>query len=591
MAALYTTIWLSLLLFCAGEAGRWTGGERGRTPAKWAWWAYAAGAALCVVHIVVAMAVAHGWSHASAVEATARQTAAVYGLDWGGGVFVNYLFVAVWLLEAWRWRSRGPGRRVDAITWAARILFLIVIVNGAVVFASSARRIAGAAIVAVLLWIYFRRGRGKVSVMVRAVLIVTLVAAGLAAAPPQPAGQAAVRALTGVRIVPLGVSPGIENATIIIRDGRIVALGAAGKFPVPAGAEITKLDGKFVVPGLISAHAHVSDVDGLKPRAYTMANTLRQLGVFARYGITTVWSLGGEQAPAFEARDTQSVATLNRARIYLAGEVVTGATPEAARAAVARVAAMKADVIKIRVDDNLGSTTKMAPDVYRAVIDEAHTHKLRVAAHIFYLDDAKDLLRAGVDAIVHSVRDRDVDEEFLSLMKSAQVPYVPTLTREISTFVYESTPEFFGDPFFLKEADAAVVAQLKEPARQSAMRDSRNAQRYKAGLEIAKRNLKRIADAGILIAMGTDAGPSPERFVGYFEHLEMQMMVDAGMTPAQVLRAATVDAARAMRVDGIGSLVPGAWADLVVLDQDPLRDIRNTRRIAGVWIAGNPVTR
>jgi imidazolonepropionase-like amidohydrolase len=413
--------------------------------------------------------------------------------------------------------------------------------------------------------------------MVRALPIISLVAAVVVAAPPQPASPPAISALTGVRVVPIGASPGIDNATIVIRDGRIAAIGAAGKVQVPDGARITKADGKFVVPGLISAHAHVPDV--------------RLLGVFARYGITTVWSLGGEPAPAFEARDVQSGTSLNRARIYLAGEVITGATPAAARAAVARVAAMKSDVIKIRVDDNLGSTTKMTPEVYRAVIDEAHKHKLRVAAHIFYLDDAKDLLRAGVDAIVHSVRDRDVDEEFLSLMKSTEAPYVPTLTREVSTFVYESTPEFFSDPFFLKEADAAVVARLREPARQSAMRDSRNAQRYKAGLEIAKRNLERIANAGILVAMGTDAGPSPERFVGYFEHLEMQMMVDAGMTTAQVLRAATVDAARAMRVDGVGTLQTGAWGDLVVLDQNPLSDIRNTRRIASVWIAGNPVTR
>ena len=412
--------------------------------------------------------------------------------------------------------------------------------------------------------------------MDRALLIISLVAAGLAAAPQQPASPPVTRVMTGVRVVPIGTSPGIDNATIVIRDGRIAAIGAAGKVQVPDGARLTKLDGKFVVPGLISAHAHVPNV--------------RLLDVFGRYGITTVWSLGGEPAPAFEARAAQSGSSLAHARIYLAGEVITGATPAAARDAVARVAAMKPDVIKIRVDDNLGSTTKMTPDVYRAVIDEAHKHKLRVAAHIFYLDDAKDLLRAGVDAIVHSVRDRDVDEEFLSLMKARQVPYVPTLTREVSTFVYESTPEFFSDPFFLKEADAAVVARLKEPARQSAMRDSRNAQRYKAGLDIAKRNLKRVADAGILVAMGTDAGPSPERFVGYFEHLEMQMMVDAGMTAAQVLRSATIDAARTLRVDGIGTLQPGAWADLVVLEQDPLTDIRHTRRIAGVWIAGNAVT-
>ncbi len=248
-------------------------------------------------------------------------------------------------------------------------------------------------------------------------------------------------------------------------------------------------------------------------------------------------------------------------------------------------------MIKIRVDDNLGTATKMTPEVYRAVIDEAHTRGLRVAAHIFYLDDAKDLLRAGVDVIAHSVRDRDVDEEFLTLMKSRQAAYVPTLTREIATFVYESTPAFFSDPFFLKEADSAVVAQLKEPARQAGFRDSQSGQRYKATLAIAKRNLKRVSDAGLLVAMGTDAGPFPERFQGYFEHVEMEMMVESGMTPAQVLRASTVDAARAMRVEGVGALSPGAWADLLVLDQDPAKDIRNTRQISGVWIAGNPVKR
>ena len=405
----------------------------------------------------------------------------------------------------------------------------------------------------------------------------------------QPEAATSTQALVGARILGIGGSPAIDNATILIRAGRIEAVGPSANVRVPQGTPTRELPGKFVIPGLISAHVHVSDVDGLRPRAYTTANTLRQLGVFARYGVTTVWSLGGEAAPAFQARDGQAVPGLDRARIILAGEIITAKTPEEARQAVNRVAAMKPDVIKIRVDDNLGTTSKMTPDVYRAVIDEAHARGLRVAAHIFYLDDAKDLLRAGADVIAHSVRDRDVDEEFLALMKTRQAAYVPTLTRELSTFVYESTPAFFSDPFFLKEADPAVVAQLKEPARQAAVRDSGSAQRYKAALEIAKRNLKRIGDAGVLIAMGTDAGPLPERFQGFFEHVEMAMMVEAGLTPAQVLRAATVDAARAMRIEDVGRVVPGAWADLLVLNQDPLRDIRNTRQIASVWIAGNVV--
>jgi imidazolonepropionase-like amidohydrolase len=379
----------------------------------------------------------------------------------------------------------------------------------------------------------------------------------------------------------------VDNAVIIVRDGRVDSV--APKPNASTGVTVVNLAGKFVVPGLISVHSHVSDIDGLRPRAYTDANTARQLGVFARYGLTTVWSLGGEQAPAFAARDAQQTPALNRARLYVAGPVVTGTTPDAAREAVARVAALKADIVKIRVDDNLGTSTKMAPEVYRAVIDESHRLGLRVAAHIYYLADAKDLLRAGVDMIAHSVRDRDIDDEFIQLMKARNIPYCPTLTRELATFVYETTPAFFADPFFLREADPALVAQLREPARQDAMRKSASAQAYKAALVVAKRNLKRAADAGVLIGMGTDSGAFPERFEGYFEHLEMELMAEAGLTPAQILRSATVDAARALQVKDIGTLTPGSWADFVVLDRDPTTDIRHTRAIASVWIAGNRV--
>src|SRR5262245_62114499 len=398
-----------------------------------------------------------------------------------------------------------------------------------------------------------------------------------------------VKAFVGARLIDGSGKGAVENATLIVRDGRVEAVGPASKIKPPAGAQTINLSGKFIIPGLISTHVHVSDVQGLRPPAYTDENTLRQLGVFARYGVTAVLSLGGEKEPAFKARDAQNTSGLDRTRIFLAGEVITGKTPEEARQMVARVAAAKPDIIKIRVDDNLGATAKMPPEVYRAVIDEAHQRGLRVAAHIFYLEDAKGALRAGADFIAHSVRDKEIDEEFISLMKKRGVPYCPTLTREISTFVYESTPPFFSDPFFLREADRDVVAQLQEPQRQEAMRKSETAQRYKAALAIAKRNLKKAIDAGLLVAMGTDAGPFANRFQGYFEHLEMEMMAESGLTPAQIIRAATGDAARAMKVDGIGAITKGAWADFVVLDRDPLKDIRNTRSIASVWIAGNQV--
>ncbi|HTV02915.1 MAG TPA: amidohydrolase family protein [Luteitalea sp.] len=416
-------------------------------------------------------------------------------------------------------------------------------------------------------------------------LLILAAVVGTAAQSPAPA----TRAFVGGRLVDVAAGRIVDNATVVVRDGRIVAAGPSDAVSVPAGATRVALNGGYVLPGLISAHVHVSDVDGLKPRAYTRENTLRQLGVFARYGITTVWSLGGEATPAFAVRDEQAVPALARSRLLLSGDIIVARTAADARAQVARVAATKPDIIKIRVDDNLGTSQKMAPEVYTAVIEEAHARRLRVAAHVFYLADAKALLKAGADVIAHSVRDVDVDDEFIALMKARDIPYVPTLTRELSTFVYESRPAFFDDPYFTREADPAVIAQLLEPARQAAMRTSKSAQGYKAALPVAERNLARLSAAGVRIAMGTDAGPFPERFQGYFEQLELEMMVKAGMTPAQVLRSATVDAARAMRLDDVGRLTPGAWADFLVLKGDPLADIRNTRTATAIYIAGNAV--
>jgi imidazolonepropionase-like amidohydrolase len=252
---------------------------------------------------------------------------------------------------------------------------------------------------------------------------------------------------------------------------------------------------------------------------------------------------------------------------------------------------MKVDIVKIRVDDNLGTTPKMAPEIYKAVIDEAHKKGLRVAVHLFYLDDAKAVLDAGADFIAHSVRDVAVDDAFIAMMKRRNICYCPTLMREVSTFTYETTPAWFNDPLFIKHADVAAVNALKEPARQQAMANSKAAQRYKAGLEVANRNLKKLTDAGVTIAMGTDTGP-PARFQGYFELMELEMMVKAGLTPGQVLASATRDAARCMKLDAeLGTLEPNKWADFVVLDADPLADISNVRKINAVYVAGNAITR
>jgi len=402
--------------------------------------------------------------------------------------------------------------------------------------------------------------------------------------PPEPDGS---KAFVGIRLFDgTGAAP-VENAVIVVRDGRIEAVGPKDAIEISPGAERIDLAGKFVVPGIINAHAHVSDVSGLEGGHYDEANLLRQLRLYARYGVTTVNSLGGDGAEAIRLRDAEDAA-LDRSRIFVAGSVVTGTTVAEARAQVDANEAMGADFIKIRVDDNLGTTEKMKPEIYEAVIAHAHEKGLKVASHLFYLEDAKGLLKAGTDFVAHSVRDQELDDEAIALMKDRNVCYCPTLTREVSTFVYEAVPEFFEDPFFLKEADPAVIAELQKPERMQKVKENQAAQTYKKALAQANVNLKKAADSGVTIAFGTDTGPAA-RFQGYFEHMELAMMADAGLTPEQVLLSATADAARCLGLEELGTLEKGKWADFIVLDEDPLEDIAKMRSIDSVWISGNRV--
>jgi imidazolonepropionase-like amidohydrolase len=391
----------------------------------------------------------------------------------------------------------------------------------------------------------------------------------------QPPG---VRAYTGMRLIDGTDRAPIDNATIVVRDGRIVAAGQSSSVNVPAGAERIALTGKTVTPGFINAHGHVN-------------NTARDLSVYAAYGVTTVYSLGDEKPDAFAARDAQNAPTLNRSRVFVAGPVLAPKSPDDARELVGKNKALKTNVIKIRVDDNLGTTAKMTPEIYRAVIDESHKQGLRTEVHLFYLADAKGVLDAGADLIAHSVRDQDVDAALIAQMKSRNVCLVPTLMREVSTFVYDSTPAFFSDPLFLAHADEKWVSDLKDPAAQAKVKVSTSAQKYKAALEVANRNLKKLSDSGVPIAMGTDTGPAG-RFQGYFELMEIEMMVKAGLTPKQALLAATRDAARCQKIDAdLGTIEGGKWADFVVLNGDPLANITNVRQIDAVYIAGNKIAR
>jgi imidazolonepropionase-like amidohydrolase len=294
----------------------------------------------------------------------------------------------------------------------------------------------------------------------------------------------------------------------------------------------------------------------------------------------------GDDGPTLQARDSEPQPTL-RARVLVSGPVIAATDPAAARAAALANADAGVDWLKLRVDDELGTVTKMPWDAVSAVIEAGRERGLRVATHLFYLEDAKRLLQLGTGLLAHSVRDRDVDAELIDMLRASGVCYVPTLVRDVSTFVYAERPDWFDDPFFLAYAHRGQMEGTTDPGFVANQRGGAAAA-YRTALAQAQRNLKALSDAGLPIAFGTDAGPTA-RFPGYFQHLELQLMVDAGLTPEQALLSATSVAADCLRLDDVGTLEPGNWADFLVLGADPLRDVQATRQLERVYIGGHQI--
>jgi imidazolonepropionase-like amidohydrolase len=434
-----------------------------------------------------------------------------------------------------------------------------------------------------------------------AAVSIILIAAPLRAQVPTQG----VIAFTGARVIDGTGSAPIEQATIVITNGRITAIGPSASVMPPAGAMIVNVAGKTIIPGLINSHAHIDPDISVNPGPYR-DEMVRRLKTYAIYGVTSVMTLGFEtydEPEGFYLRDLQRlgigpVAT-DAPRLYASGRPIlfrpgpTGSeTPEDARIDVQRHVPLRADFIKLHLD---GVAVDLKPDVFAAAVDEAHKHNLSTAVHIIYLKDAKMAIERGVDVIAHSVRDLDIDAATIAEMKRRNVALIPTLVRDRSVFIYENLPDFFKDPFFLRGMPAYKheVDVLSDPAMQQRMRTNAVIQASKPQLAQGIKNLKPLLDAGIPIAMGSDSGSIPDRnlgrWVGYNEHVELEMMVGAGMTPMQALVSATSTAARVMKIEGAGSLATGKWADLVVLNANPLMDIKNTRQIDSVYIGGRKV--
>lgn len=413
-------------------------------------------------------------------------------------------------------------------------------------------------------------------------------------------------AIEGAQIWDGTGKPLLRDAVLLVEGERIKAVGKRGSVSIPEGAQVVWAEGKTIIPGLINIHGHVGMVKGLRSARenYTEENVIAQLQRYARYGVTTVLSLGTDFEPMFKLRGPAGPNEPARATVFTAGRGFTGKngypavlpgnagiprevdTPEEIREQIRELSRQKVDMVKIWVDDHWGHYQRIRPDLYRAIIDEAHQQNLRVMAHVFYLEDAKGLARAGLDGLAHSVRDQEVDQELIRLLKERNIFAVATLVREESTYIYAQPPAFLDDPFFSRWVPAEVIAAVKDPAYGNRVQSDPDFFRYPGQLKMAQKNLKKLWDAGVKIAFGSDSGP-PARFQGYFEHRELELMVEAGLSPEQALQAATRNAAECLKIErDFGTLESGKRADFIVLDANPLENILHMRKIHEVWIGG-----
>jgi imidazolonepropionase-like amidohydrolase len=429
------------------------------------------------------------------------------------------------------------------------------------------------------------------------------------ASQPLPAGSATV--FEGARLIPGDEAPPIEDSAFVVQDGRFASVGRRGEVKAPDGAARVDLTGKTVMPGIIETHAHLGYWRDLKPSAenFTRENVLSDLQRLAYHGVTAVLSMGADRREiAWPFRDELRANPRPDTAMYLAagglampkggpftplGEAVRVVTNEEdARTEIQELIARKADFVKVWQD----SRRELMPrPVIEFLIAEAHRNNLRVVAHAHALPDFKHLLSAGLDAFAHptwrQTEVEPVDDELIALFKAH--PNVPIMAGFWTPRhdIYGARPYWLDDPLLAETFTRAEIKALENPQMPG---DA--PQTWASGP--VPRSMQRLKAAGVLFVLGTDMGggfsrehdPTPAYF-GWSSHIEMESMVKAGLTPGEVITAATRNSARFLGLDQLGTVASGKNADFLVLDANPLDNIANTRRISRVYLRGGQIDR
>lgn len=447
-----------------------------------------------------------------------------------------------------------------------------------------------------------------------AALIAGLVATGLPARSAERTSGSSPIVFEHARVIPGDGSPAIEDASIVIDRGLVASIGPAGAVRVPNGARRIDLTGKTVMPALIAGHGHVGYQRGLTflRENYTKDNIYNDLRRSAFWGIGTVMTMGVDTPQyVYQIRDETYDGSAGVARLRTAGAGIGGpntgpqqaiyargiayevTTAEEGRAAVRDVARHRPDLIKMWIDPRGGRPPgpKIQPEVARAIVDEARSLGMKVAVHPRDHVDVESAVAAGAYALVHMARDREMTDALVAEIVRKGIYVTPTLSMAERNNYSGAVPAWFDEPalsaLLNASVDPAVLARMRQAFVTREPADALQGEKAYAFLHSTVRKLNA---AGARIVLGGDTG-LPDHFFGLAEHRELELLVAAGLTPMQAIVAGTSRAAEFIGLNNHGVLAAGKVADVLILDANPLDDIRNTRRINALYIQGHEIDR